>query len=120
MMEMEDWVEVYCKIYEVIYQRISKLNPEKATDVSLEIFKEIIRDLTREEAKVEKKESENLATKKQREALHKFGIKHIPEGLSLKEASEILDKLIGFSKEGDSASIAKTVEELNKKWSQQQ
>jgi hypothetical protein len=57
-----------------------------------------------------------LATKKQKEAIHKFGIKDIPKNLSKKEASEILDKLVGFSKDGDSQSIAKIVEELNAKW----
>jgi hypothetical protein len=64
--------------------------------------------------------SDELATKKQREALHKFGIKDIPENLSKKEASEILDRLVGFSKDGDSESIAKFVEELNAKWKKSQ
>lgn len=117
---MEDWVEVYCQIYEDIYKRVSKLNPEKATETALEIFREIIRDLAREEAKVEKKESENLATKKQREALHKFGIKTIPESLSLKDASEILDKLIGFSRENNREAITRQVEEFNQRWKEKE
>jgi len=64
--------------------------------------------------------SDELATKKQREALHKFGIKEIPENLTKQEALEILDRLVGFSKDGDSESIAKFVEELNAKWKRSQ
>jgi hypothetical protein len=64
--------------------------------------------------------SDELATKKQREALHKFGIKDIPDNLSKKEASEILDRLVGFSKDGDSQSITKFIEELNAKWKKSQ
>jgi len=52
--------------------------------------------------------------------LHKFGIKDVPENLSKKEASEILDRLVGFSKDGNSESIARFVEELNAKWKRSQ
>jgi hypothetical protein len=52
--------------------------------------------------------------------LHKFGIRDIPENLSKKEASEILDRLVVFSKDGDSESIAKFVEGLNAKWKKSQ
>jgi len=113
---MEDWLEVYCQIYEDIYKRVSKLNPEKATETALGIFREIIRDLAREETKVEQKENQSLATKRQREALHKFGVKRIPENLSLNEASEILDRLISLSKANDRENIGKVVEELNQSW----
>jgi hypothetical protein len=61
-----------------------------------------------------------LATKKQREAIHRFGVKDIPKNLSKKEASEILDRLVGFSKDGNSESLAKFVEELNVKWKRTQ
>lgn len=123
---MEKKIDVYCQLFKEVYERVSKVCPEGAKDVSLKIIEEIAKDLRTEaiQSKVKSEEvsasEEQLATKKQREALHKFGVKRIPENLSLKEASEILDRLIGFSKEGDSESIAKTVEELNRKWSLQQ
>lgn len=122
---MEKKVESYCELFRAVYERVSKVCPEGAKDVALKIVEEIAKDLRTEaiQSKAKSEEvsvSEELATKKQREALHKFGVKRIPENLSLKEASEILDRLIGFSKEGDSESIAETVGELNRKWSQQQ
>jgi hypothetical protein len=67
-------------------------------------------------AKVSGGNERGSATKRQREALHRFGVKEIPEDLSKKEASEILDRLVGFSKQGDSQSIAKLVGELSAKW----
>ena len=39
-----------------------------------------------------------LATRKQREAMHKFGVKDIPENLSKREVSEVLDRLVGFQR----------------------
>jgi hypothetical protein len=70
----------------------------------------------RVKAKSERAEIEELATTKQREALHKFGVKHIPENLSKEKASEALDLLITFSKAGDSVSIARIIKELNRRW----
>jgi hypothetical protein len=112
-------------LFKAVYEKVSKVCLEGAREVALKIIEEIAKDLRSEQAhqsKVEAKIEENqvadeeLATKKQREAIHKFGIKDIPKNLSKKEASEILDKLVGFSKDGDSQSIAKFVEELNAKW----
>lgn len=89
---------------------------------ALWIFDEFVRDIRKRfiERKAEgKTNEEKLATKKQREALHKFGVKKIPENLSKREASEILDRLIGFSKESNSSSITQTVEELDQRWAKE-
>ena len=114
--------DFYCELYKAIYERVSKVCPEDARDVSIKILEEIAKDIRTERMKAKAKADvgyvtgEELATKKQREALHKFGVKIIPENLSKREASEILDKLVSFSKDGDSESIAKLVEGLNAKW----
>ena len=115
-------VDFYCELYKAIYERVSKVCPEDARDVSIKILEEIAKDIRTERMKAKAKADvgyvtgEELATKKQREAMHKFGVKIIPENLSKREASEILDKLVSFSKDGDSESIAKLVEGLNAKW----
>jgi len=112
---MEERIELYCHIYEKIREKLLKENPQEAPAVALKIFEEVARDLRArgmerpKKAKASGKSERGSATKRQREALHMFGIKDIPEDLSKKEASEILDKLVGFSKEGDSQSIAKLV-----------
>jgi signal recognition particle GTPase len=121
----EDKVNFYCELFRAVYERVSKVCPEGAREVALKIIEEIAKDIRSEQARHSKLEessvtSDELATKKQREALHKFGIRDIPENLSKKEASEILDRLVGFSKDGDSESIAKFVEELNAKWKKSQ
>jgi|Deesub1362A_J573_1020465.scaffolds.fasta_scaffold00214_41 hypothetical protein len=120
----EEKIEFYCGLFTRLYQTVSSMNSEHAVEISLAIFQEIAKDFRSEQiAELRVKgqsrevgEGEELATKRQREAIHKFGVKDIPENLSKREASEILDRLVGFSKKGDSASIAKTVEELNHKW----
>jgi signal recognition particle GTPase len=119
--KIEDKIVFYCDVFKAVYESVSKVCPEGAREVALKIIEEIAKDIRSEQASQSKVEessvtSDELATKKQREALHKFGIKDIPENLSKKEASEILDKLVGFSKDGDTQSIAKFVEELNAKW----
>jgi len=124
----EKKVDFYCELFKAIYERVSKVCPEGAREVAMKVLEEIAKDLRSEfiqsKAKAKAEEgsvgNEELATKKQREALHKFGIKDIPESLSKKEASEILDKLVGFSRNGDSKSIAKFIEELNAKWKRSQ
>jgi hypothetical protein len=119
---MEEEIELYCRIYEKIRERLSKENPQETLAVALKIFEEVAKDLRvglmekQKKAKASSRNEGNSATKRQREALHRFGVKDIPEDLSKKEASEILDKLVGFSKEGDSQSIAKLVGELSAKW----
>jgi hypothetical protein len=121
-------VDFYCELFKAVYKRVLKVCPEGAREVALKMVEEIAKDLRsgqshqlRGEAKVEEGfADEELATKKQREAIHRFGIKDIPKNLSKKEASEILDRLVGFSKGGDSESLAKFVEELNAKWKRTQ
>jgi len=126
--KIEEKIGFYCGIYNRLYETISKVNPEHAIEISTVIFQEIAKDFRSEQiAELRMKgkseeiaEGEDLATTKQRKALHKFGIKDIPESLSKKEASEILDKLVSFSRNGDSESIAKFVEGLNYKWKRSQ
>lgn len=123
---VEEKLELYSEMFNRLYEKTSKTNPEHAIEIALTILEEVAKDL-RSEQIAERRTRENpdehagiegLATKKQREAMHKFGVKRIPDGLSKQEASEILDRLIGFSKEGDSTSIAETVEELNQRWTE--
>ena len=122
-------VDFYCELFKAVYERVSKVCPEGAREVALKIIEEIAKNIrsgqvrrSKVEAKIDESSvlTEELATKKQREAIHKFGIKEIPKNLSKKEASEILDKLVGFSKDGNSQSIVKFVEELNAKWKKSQ
>jgi len=117
---IEDTIDFYYGLFKKIYDRVSDVFCD-ASDVALEIFKEVVRDLRENQSlgKVVENAEEDLATKKQREAIHKFGVKYIPEDLSKEEASEILEKLITFSKENDSTAIAETVDELNQRWSKE-
>jgi hypothetical protein len=119
----EEKIEFYCGLFSRLYKTISGMNSEHAVEISLAIFQEIAKDLRTEQIaqwrikrKREFAESGELATAKQREALHKFGVKQVPEDLSKEEASEALDLLISFSKAGDSESIARIVKELNRRW----
>lgn len=59
------------------------------------------------------KENANPPTEKQIQALHKFGIKTISKNLGKKEAAEILNSLISFSREGNKEAVNQMVEELN-------
>jgi hypothetical protein len=119
---MEEEIELYCRIYEKIRERLSKENPQETLAIALKIFEEVARDLRvkgmerGKKAKASSGKEESSATKRQREALHRFGVKDIPKDLSKKEASEILDRLVGFLKQGDSQSIAKLVGGLSAKW----
>ena len=123
-MDLEEKIELYCRIYEQVYQRISKLNLENADEVALRIFVEVSKNLEREtevkqrsrERQTPNRNDKEMATKKQREAIHKFGVQKIPKDLSKKEASEILNELIGYSKENDREAIASFVQELNQRW----
>ncbi len=60
-----------------------------------------------------KEENAYPATENQRYALHKFGIQIVPESLTKKEASEILNSLVCLSKEGDREAVKDAVERLN-------
>lgn len=123
----EEKIDFYCGLFNRLHEMVSSLNSEHAVEISLAIFQEIAKDLRSEQiaqwrvkAKPKGAETEELATAKQREALHKFGVKQIPEDLSKEEASEALDLLISFSKAGDSESIKRIVEELNHRWKESQ
>ncbi|RLI92294.1 MAG: hypothetical protein DRO65_00265 [Candidatus Altiarchaeales archaeon] len=121
--KIERKVDFYCLLYEKIQRRLSSLNIGDVKEVALKIFEQVIKE-TEKERTSQKSKKENkidkekkLATKKQREALHKFGLKKIPKDLTKKEASEILDKLISYSKEDDREAISRLVQELNMRWS---
>ena len=123
----DEKIEFYCGLFNRLHEMVSNLNSEHAVEISLAIFQEIAKDLRAEQIaqwrikrKSEFAEGEELATTKQREALHKFGVKQIPEDLSKGEASEALDLLIGFSKSGDKESVARIVEELNRRWTKKE
>jgi hypothetical protein len=124
--KVDERIGLYCEIFHELYERVSKVNPEHAVEIALGIFEEIAKDLRTEQIaqwRIKRKSDENAesdarATAKQREALHKFGVKQIPEDLSKGEASEALDLLISFSKAGDSESIARIVKELNRRWTE--
>jgi hypothetical protein len=123
--KIDEKIGLYCEIFHELYDRISKVIPEHAVEIALGIFEEIAKDLRTEQiaqwrikGKSESAESDEHATAKQREALHKFGVKHVPGDLSKEEASEALDLLIGFSKAGDSESITRIVKELNRRWTE--
>jgi hypothetical protein len=123
----EEKIEFYCGLFTRLYQTVSNMNSEHAVEISLAIFQEIAKDLRTEQiaqwrvkAKPKSAETEELATAKQREALHKFGLKQIPKDLSKGEASEALDLLISFSKSGDKESVARIVEELNRRWTKKE
>jgi len=128
MEKVEEKIERFCHIYEQVYQRISKLNLENADEIALRIFMEVSKNLREEptakrrnrERQISERSDEKPATKKQREAIHKFGVQRIPKNLSKKEASEILNELIGYSKENDREAVASFVQELNQRWSPSQ
>ena len=62
----------------------------------------------------ERREVVELATKKQRDALHKFGITFLPANLSKKEAWKILHELISLANEGRKEELTEFVEKTNK------
>lgn len=128
--KIEEKIDLYCGIYQQAYEKAAKVNPDSARHMASEIFEQVARDLRSElisqlrkeenneeggnnGQKVKEKDNDIPATKKQRQALHKFGIEHIPEDLTKKEASEILNKLIGLSKEGNREAINEIVKDLN-------
>jgi len=123
----EEKIEFYCGLFNRLYEAVSNVYPEHAAEISLAIFQEIAKDLRTEqiaELRIrgmrEESKGVELATAKQREALHKFGVKQIPEDLSKEKASEALDLLISFSKAGDKESVTRIVEELNRRWTKKE
>ena len=120
-MKINERIGFYFEIFNELYQRVSKANSERAVEIALGMLEEIAKDLRAEQIarwrmKGRGESSRKLATEKQKEALNRFGVKRIPEDLSKEEASEALDLLISFSKEGDSESTSRIVEELNRRW----
>ena len=132
--KIEEKIDLYCEIYQGAYEKASKTNPDNARHMASEIFGQVARDLRSElisqlrrgeneieednwkenqRGKNKNENNEKPATKKQRQALHKFGIENTPDDLTKKEASEILNKLISLSKEGNSEAINQIVEDLN-------
>ena len=123
--KIEEKIELYCKIYEELHERVSESNLENAGEIALRMFEEIAKDLRseqiarwRSEGKIsgDARSNEELATQRQREALERFGIKKIPENLSIREASAILNKLNNLSREQDREAIDRVIEELNRDW----
>ena len=128
--KIEDKIDLYCEIYQGAYEKASKVNPDSARYMASEIFGQVARDLRSELISQLKREENGRgkgnnngnngrpATQKQRQALHKFGIENVPEELTSKKASVVLDMLISLSKERNSEAINKMVEELNagKEW----
>ncbi len=139
--KIEDRIELYIEIYLKAFEKALKVNSNNARYIASEIFKEIARDLRselisklqRENGKTAGTKTENTeeihpsdpkeentepATEKQRHALHKFGLKNIPEYLTKKAASEILGILVHHSKEGDTEAIASLVGKFNSEWAE--
>jgi hypothetical protein len=123
-------IDLFCEIFQKAYEKASTVNPDNARHMASEVFVQVARDLRTERISQLKREeygnNQNSnngnngrpATQKQRQALHKFGIQNVPEELTSKEASGILEMLISLSKERNSDAINKMVEELNagKEW----
>jgi hypothetical protein len=122
MDELDGRIEFYCQLYEKVYKRVLEKNSGDVLAVVLKVFEEVARDLrgeqvNRSSVRGDKAEGEKPATEKQREALHKFGIRRIPESLKKGVASEVLEKLIGLSKGKENMAVGKLIEEINTKWS---
>lgn len=123
--KIEIWMDSYIKVYGMILQKVSQKWPENGLRIADKIFQEMAKDIREgwlsfpslEEQKEEKENKENEpATKKQRNALHKFGIENIPESLTKKEAHEILEELIDLSKHENVELLKEKIEEINKEW----
>jgi hypothetical protein len=120
-------IDSYVEMYKNIWNKVSTGWSDYELEVSDRIFQEISKDLRSEmisqlrkrENKTEFRENESdetLATKKQRQTLHKFGIEKIPKNLSKDEASDILEELIDLSRHGNNQLLKEKAEELNEKW----
>ena len=108
---VKERIDSYEKMYKNIWDKVSEKWSEYQLEISDRIFQEVAKDLrsemisqlrkeentTKRESKTEFKENESgesLATAKQKQTLHKFGIEKIPKDLSKDEASDILEELI--------------------------
>lgn len=133
MPDVEERIDTYVEMYKNIWDKVSTGWSDYELEVSDRIFQEISKDLRSEmisqlrkegnnvkrEKKTESRENESdgsLATKKQRQTLHKFGIEKIPEDLTKDKASDALEELIDLSRHGNNHLLNEKVEDLNKKW----
>lgn len=132
--DVKERIDSYVEMYKDIWDKTSKSWPDNQLEVSDRIFQEISKDLRSEmifylrtEANKSKQlnktgypenevEETSLATKKQKQTLHKFGIEKIPTDLSKEEASEILEELIDLSRHGNKDILKEQIETLNEKW----
>jgi hypothetical protein len=85
-MDEDERIEFYCQLYEKVYKKVLERNSGDVLAVVLKVFEEVARDLRggqvdRSRVRGGKAEGEKPATEKQREALHKFGVKKVPEDL---------------------------------------
>jgi hypothetical protein len=136
---IKDKIRLYGEIYIECLALSIKANPNNSRYMANEMFREVAKDMRSElisrlqnglqnecmeikedktngstlDALDYKEENANPATENQRYALHKFGIEIVPESLTKKEASEILNNLVCLSKEGDREAVKDTVERLN-------
>jgi hypothetical protein len=134
MPDTEDRIDFYHRLYGKILTKVSDHWPENNIDIAGRIFEQISKDLRSEmiaqmrkqgnEARKEKNtgyipndiDEKNLATKKQRQTIHKFGVKKIPDNLSREEASELLEEMIDLSRYGNKEILKEKVESLNQVW----
>jgi hypothetical protein len=128
--KIEEKIELYCQMYLKALEKLLRVNSQEGQiQGALLVVGEIAKDLRSEMIFQKRKEgqrnkesegrlsenNEKLASEKQKEALQKFGVRLVPENLSMREASKILNKLINLSKESETA-LEKAVDELNRNW----
>lgn len=133
MPDVEERMDFYHSLYGKILKKVSATWPKNSIDITGQIFQEIAKDLRsemisqmrRKEREInegrnqgnQNEETENyLATKKQRQTMHKFGVKKIPDDLSKTEASGILEELFDLSRHGNQEILRDKVENLNEQW----
>ena len=123
--KIETWIDCYIKLYEMILQKVNQKWPENILRITDKILQEMAKDIREgwisfpslERDKEEKGDkNDEPATKKQRNALHKFGIENIPESLTKKEAHEILEELVDLSRHGNVELLKEKIEEINEEW----
>lgn len=130
---VKERIDSYVEMYKNIWDKVSTGWSDYELEVSDRIFQEISKDLRSEmisqlrkgennAKRVNKEEfrenesDESLATVKQKQTLHKFGIEKIPKDLSKDEASDILEEFIDLSRHGNNHLLKEKTEELNEKW----
>lgn len=133
MTDVEERIDFYHNLYGKIQKKVSDTWSKNSIDITGQIFQEISKDVRSEMiSQMRRKEREinerrnhsnqneetenNLATKKQRQTIHKFGVKKIPENLSKEEASELLEEMIDLSRYGNKETLKDKVENLNQTW----